>query len=597
MRLLNSESLRLREFYDDSVPLYAILSHTWEDDEVTFQDLTGSAGLTKAGFSKIRACCSQAIRDGYEWIWVDTCCIDKTSSAELSEAINSMFRWYRESAVCYVYLSDLPPQSPGRFDSASFMAASWFTRGWTLQELIAPHHVEFYDQAWNDVGTKTSLMDLIHERTGIRCDVLSGRCLLTWVPVAERMSWASNRKTSRREDIAYCLLGIFDIHMPLLYGEGPRAFVRLQQEILRNSEDLSILLWARDEPNAHLITLGVLAPSPDAFDDIPVWNLHGKQLGKLTRSWSGLHSSKLVHERIGPPALVKREDSEPPTITSRGLRTRLPRVGDRHGDEEEDVEGLYACTMGIGPVRGVLKLNHDYLAGYLCIKLTDKFPLSRQTGPIQRAESDRLYLITEDDEPIFTTSSPMYINMDHEWPNFPPRIDGIEVVFSHDYKSLFVPSISRLAADDWPFVIPGTRYIISSYCYIEQGKPGIFHVNWSGNPGTTHETLEYNVIVAIAIDDHQGNATRRGKDHIVFCASADQDLVREILSKEAGSEPGTTYIDLLKRSNQHRWADRYAEVLPGGSHVFQGAIKVRNLVPRLIVSIGAYKESCEMQED
>ncbi|TQN66183.1 Vegetative incompatibility protein HET-E-1 [Colletotrichum shisoi] len=581
MRLLNAESLRLREFYDDSVPVYAILSHTWEDDEVTFQDLTGPASLTKAGFSKIRACCNQAM----------------AHHAELSEAINSMFQWYRESAVCYVYLSDLPPQSPGRFDSASFMAARWFTRGWTLQELIAPHLIEFYDQAWNDIGTKTSLMDLIHERTGIRCDVLSGRCLLTWVRAAERMSWASNRQTARREDIAYCLLGIFDIHMPLLYGEGPRAFVRLQQEILRNSEDLSILLWACDEPDAHLTTLGALAPSPDAFDDIPVWNLHGKQLGKLTRCWSGLHGSKLFHEWIGPSALVKREDSEPPTITSRGLRTRLPRFRDWHGDEEAYVEGLFACTMGIGPVRSVLKLNHDYLAGYPCIKLTDKFSLSRQTGPVQRAEPDRLYLVTEDEKPTFTTSSPMYINMDHGWAKFPPRIDGVDVAIFPDYKSLLVPNIARLAADDWPFIFPGTKDIISSYCYIEQGKPGIFHVHWAGNPGTTHEAQEYDVVVAIAIDDHQGNATRHGEDHVVFCASTDKDLVREILSKEAGSEPGTTYIDLLERSNHHRWADRYAEALPGGSHVFQGAIKVKNLVPRLIVSIGSYNESSEMQED
>ncbi|KAJ0158907.1 Vegetative incompatibility protein HET-E-1 [Colletotrichum tanaceti] len=596
MRLLNAQSLHLREFYDDSVPVYAILSHTWEDDDVTLQDLTGPAGTAKAGFSKIRACCNQAIKDGYEWVWVDTCCIDKTSSAELSEAINSMFRWYRESAVCYVYLSDLPPQCPGRFDSASFMAARWFTRGWTLQELIAPHLVEFYDQAWNDVGTKTSLVDLIHERTGIRCDVLSGRCLLTWVRVAERMSWASNRQTSRREDIAYCLLGIFDIHMPLLYGEGPRAFQRLQQEILRNSEDLSILLWARDGPHANFVTLSVtlsvLAPSPDAFDDIPVWSPHGKQLGKLTRSWSGL-----FYERIRLSGLVKNQDSEPPTITSRGLRTRLPRFGDWRADEEEKVEGLYACTIGNGSVQDVLKLNHDYLAGYLCIKLTDKWPLSQETVPIQRAEPHHLYLVTEDDKPTFTPSSPMYIKIDHEWPHITPRIDRVQMAIFNDCKSLFVPSISRLAADDWPFILPETKGIISSFWSNEKMKPGVLHVHWAGNPGTTHESQEYDVIIAISTDNRDGNPLRQGKDPVVFCASADQDLVREILSKEARYEPGTAYIDLLKRSKTHRWADRYTEVLPGGRHVFQGAIKVKNKVARLTISIGSYKGSSEMVED
>ncbi|KAK2043744.1 HET-domain-containing protein [Colletotrichum somersetense] len=244
MRLLNADTLQLREFYNRYVPAYAILSHTWEDEEVTLQDLTDPASATKQGFSKVRACCAQAMRDGYEWVWVDTCCIDKTSSAELSEAINSMFRWYHQSSVCYVYLGDLPQQRPGDLDADRFTISKWFTRGWTLQELIAPDHVEFYDQEWNDIGTKLSLGDLIHKATGIRRDMLSGHLPLALASVAERMSWASTRKTSRLEDMAYCLLGIFDIHMPLLYGEGSRAFNRLQQEILRMTEDLSILLWA-----------------------------------------------------------------------------------------------------------------------------------------------------------------------------------------------------------------------------------------------------------------------------------------------------------------------------------------------------------------
>ncbi|OHW96933.1 HET domain containing protein [Colletotrichum incanum] len=288
MRLLNAETLQLQEFYDHNVPDYAILSHTWEEEEATLQDLTNPASATKKGFSKIRACCAQAITDGYKWIWVDTCCIDKTSSAELSEAINSMFRWYQQSSVCYAYLNDLPSQSPGDLDTRRFMSSKWFTRGWTLQELIAPGLVEFYDQNWNEIGTKLSLGNLIHRTTGIRHDILSGHLSLDSTSVAERMSWASTRKTSRLEDIAYCLLGLFDIHMPLLYGEGTRAFNRLQQEIIRSTEDLSILLWAPSEPAPQ--APGVLAPTPAAFHRITVLDIDQKELGALNRNWEIVQS-------------------------------------------------------------------------------------------------------------------------------------------------------------------------------------------------------------------------------------------------------------------------------------------------------------------
>ncbi|KAH9226250.1 hypothetical protein K456DRAFT_1808767, partial [Colletotrichum gloeosporioides 23] len=242
MRLLHTMTLDLNEFIGD-VPPYAILSHTWENDEVSLQDLSTTAGRSKKGFKKIEACCAPARRDGFDWAWLDTCCIDKTSSAELSEVINSMFRWYRQARVCYVYLSDLPSQYPGDVDRRQFHSVKWFTRGWTLQELIAPRAIGFYDQNWEEIGTKASLLDLLHDKTGIRLDILDGTTTHTVVPTGERMSWASNRETTRQEDLAYCLLGIFGIHMPLLYGEGSQAFIRLQQEILRTSEDLSILLW------------------------------------------------------------------------------------------------------------------------------------------------------------------------------------------------------------------------------------------------------------------------------------------------------------------------------------------------------------------
>jgi hypothetical protein len=172
------------------------------------------------------------------------CCIDKTSSAELSEAINSMFRWYEKAETCYAYLSDVPDGAglvPAQV-RARFAASRWFTRGWTLQELIAPRYVLFFSRHWKYFGTKESLCDQISAITGIDTDTLLGAGL-EHVSVARKMSWASCRNTTRIEDSAYCLLGLFDVNMPLLYGEGQKAFQRLQEEILRSSHDYSLFAW------------------------------------------------------------------------------------------------------------------------------------------------------------------------------------------------------------------------------------------------------------------------------------------------------------------------------------------------------------------
>ncbi|KAB5511241.1 heterokaryon incompatibility protein-domain-containing protein [Coniochaeta sp. 2T2.1] len=241
MRLLSVDTLELTTRHDaEHAPRYAILSHTWGDEEVTFQDLQTPAGRLMKEFRKILACCKQARKDGIKWVWIDTCCIDKTSSAELSEAINSMFNWYFRAAVCYTLLEDVPPRNP-HFPEAEFRKARWFTRGWCLQELIAPDNVEFYSANWTDIGTKWSLQPLITEVTGIPEHALRYYHLENY-SVAQ-MSWASTRKTTRDEDMAYCLLGIFGINIPLLYGEGRNAFLRLQREILTQNEDYSFLLW------------------------------------------------------------------------------------------------------------------------------------------------------------------------------------------------------------------------------------------------------------------------------------------------------------------------------------------------------------------
>jgi hypothetical protein len=228
----------LTEFTEDNIPPYAILSHTWGavGEELTFKDLVDRTGKNKAGYAKIRFCGEQAASDGLRYFWVDSCCIDKSSSAELTEAINSMFRWYREADRCYVYLSDV---SISDYDENGrlprFRKSRWFTRGWTLQELIAPASVEFFSLEGKRLGDKKSLERQIHEITGIAIQALRGSPLSDF-SIAERMGWAAKRKTTKKEDEAYCLLGIFGIHLPLIYGEGQNAFTRLEEEISKSSK-------------------------------------------------------------------------------------------------------------------------------------------------------------------------------------------------------------------------------------------------------------------------------------------------------------------------------------------------------------------------
>ncbi|KAJ8129646.1 hypothetical protein O1611_g3984 [Lasiodiplodia mahajangana] len=205
MRLINVDTLVLEDFMvvsPDTVE-YAILSHTWEDEEVTFQDFTSFDihVKNKKGYAKIISTCQLARRDGIRYAWVDTCCIDKTSSAELTEAINSMFNWYRDAKVCYAWLADLPAAAEEPIESA-LRNCRWFTRGWTLQELLAPRDVEFYDRSWEFRGTKKDLKDLVADASQIGADVLESPEGIYRLPIAQRMSWAAKRQTTRLEDMA-----------------------------------------------------------------------------------------------------------------------------------------------------------------------------------------------------------------------------------------------------------------------------------------------------------------------------------------------------------------------------------------------------------
>jgi hypothetical protein len=267
LRLKDDGQFSPVEYVGSNIPRYAILSHTWgaDHEEVTFKDLTEGTGKSKAGYRKLTFCANQAAHDGLQYFWVDTCCIDKTSSAELSEAINSMYQWYKNAEVCYAYLTDVTTKSNiGKRFETEFANSKWFTRGWTLQELIAPPVVIFFGASWNCLGNRSDFKTSIKKITNIEDSVLAAGDP-SKVSVAQRMSWASRRKTTRVEDMAYSLMGLFNVHMPPLYGEGKHAFIRLQEEIIKTVDDQTIFAW-KDACATSWTYVGLLARSPANFD-------------------------------------------------------------------------------------------------------------------------------------------------------------------------------------------------------------------------------------------------------------------------------------------------------------------------------------------
>lgn len=307
MRLLNTTSLKFKEFFEDQIPPYAILSHTWgsSDEEVSFHDMAHLSPRIlekdrRDGYSKIVNTCRLALEDGLEYAWVDTCCIDKSSSAELTEAINSMFRWYERASMCYVYLADVTPQTSLE---EGLKSCRWITRGWTLQELIAPRECHLLDGTWTCRGTKTKLKELLADLTGVPGPVLANEKLPRDYSVAQRMSWAAKRTTTRREDMAYCLLGLFGIHMPMIYGEGEMAFHRLQEEIIRRMDDPTIFTWEPADAAPDII--GILAASPAPFQDLrEPMGLGGFQPMEFTLTNKGV---KVVNAHINVTIMDKNK--------------------------------------------------------------------------------------------------------------------------------------------------------------------------------------------------------------------------------------------------------------------------------------------------
>lgn len=368
MWLLHTTELTLQDFISN-LPDYVILSHTWRQEEVTFEEILSEDqnAKHKHGYKKILGACAQAAKDGFDWIWIDTCCINKKSSAELSEAINSMYEWYWNAGICYVYLEDVSESESELIshEYSAFHDSRWFERGWTLQELLAPEVLEFYNYSWEFLGSKHMFASEIRKRTDIGHEYIVNRMSIQEAYIGEKFSWVSRRRTTRTEDIAYCLLGLVQVSMPLLYGEGTSAFHRLQLELLKKTNDHSILVW--EMPGFNDAGVGALAPAPRHFA-FHTW--------KICRPLSTARAAEaLTHE-----------------VTNNGLRITLPC-------KEREAGRLCArlhCTYGKDSVTVVQ------------LKYVEQHQRYRRTNDLLENKKNEEFLQDIDDWPLQT----IYIELD-----------------------------------------------------------------------------------------------------------------------------------------------------------------------------------------
>ncbi|RDX42230.1 hypothetical protein OH76DRAFT_1411385 [Lentinus brumalis] len=352
MRLLDTSTAELLWVDEPRHISYAVVSHVWVHDgegpqEQTFKDITkihrrrrrlrslvpglhkGKNNTIPAGVSeKIRRCCAVAREHGFERMWMDSCCIDKESSSELSEAINSLYNWYLHAKVCYAYLDDVECLEDPAARGSQFRRSRWFRRGWTLQELIAPGVLVFLSKGWRILGTKAMLASVIEEVTGIDRAILTHERSLNTVSVAKRISWASRRRTRREEDEAYSLMGILGVNIPTVYGEGRLAFIRLQEEVLKQTSDQTLFAWGPALRNN--VELDDDFPEEPAYfweePDEAVWEeLYMRNLFALSpRDFSSAGRVTSLSRHTLSERLQLTCPLPEYTMTSHGVRTTVP---------------------------------------------------------------------------------------------------------------------------------------------------------------------------------------------------------------------------------------------------------------------------------
>ncbi|KAI1747211.1 heterokaryon incompatibility protein-domain-containing protein [Xylaria castorea] len=348
MRLLDTTSFELRNGEQSSFRQegYAILSHRWVGLEITFDELkdhtaelrTGTRPLSSPQADKICGACETARNQGIRWMWIDTFCINKNSATEESESINSMFKWYREARLCITYLADVRRDTGLSITSTKIFKrtyndepSEWSFRGWTLQELLAPQDMQFFDMNWTHMA----------RITGIKAQYLTGAEHFSEACIAAKMSWISHRTTTEEEDMAYSMVGIFGVTMTPQYGEGRGAFMRLQEILLTTYLfDESLFAWKMPEPNAgekHGIRKdrwapgerGLLASSPEWF--------------------GGCGDIETIAEQTGARTFV---------MTPQGLRAPIRRQ--LYNGEMKTLDGMFGCLWItiVGSIPAVLGFQY-----------------------------------------------------------------------------------------------------------------------------------------------------------------------------------------------------------------------------------------------
>ena len=464
MRLLHTTTLELHDFIGDSIPQYVILSHTWGEGEVSFQDIINGdpKHKSKPGYAKLLGACNQAVRDAFEWIWIDTCCIDKSSSSELQEAINSMYLWYQSARICYIYLSDVSDHHAPAWEKCR-----WFTRGWTLQELIAPGCAEFYTEHWNLIGTKYEMSENISKITKIPPTVLETGTF-EGIPALDKLSWMAHRKTTRPEDITYALLGLFDVNMPLLYGEGgAKAFRRLQEEILKKSEDHTLFVW---RPSIWDKDGGLLASVPSRYCvDIGCSPCANKNLGDRTvveydagfLSGEGQFQSKSIYEYYNAFGEAKSPPQvAPASLTSVGMSItlwlididKLPKHYLKPMEHRKAVEGR-RWLVGLNVFSG----DHKKI---MCIMLFQRshsepmfrHPALRVFGWVDIADISSAILM-----PIRVAQPQLTLNN-----RIGPRVQNVAVAIEFqtslfELREIWKPGTGQIRIEDGRLIVIGSR--------------------------------------------------------------------------------------------------------------------------------------------
>lgn len=379
MRLLNTTTLKLEQFLNN-MPQYAILSHTWGEQEVTFNDISSSARTSLKGRQKVKNCCKLARSQGWQYVWIDTCCINKADSYEFGEAINSMFRWYEEAQICYAFLEDVPPHycsdGKSRPRNSEVVQSRWFTRGWTQQELLAPSFLAFVDSDWNIVGSReTCTLAVAYATTIEQKDIQNFRSC----SIATELSWASKRQTTKIEDRAYSMMGLLGVHMPLLYGEGKNAFVRLQHELIRLFNDETVLLWTTRKGSVFSTNARSFAERMGGRGRYPEWMVRESLFAESPEAFSESNGLAVIHFDKGPRnvglsnggislkvELFQRFEDEGSKYQQRLSNSRTPalyaiKLNCARTSEPDDPMILPLAATGIGhPVYEVLRTGSLY---------------------------------------------------------------------------------------------------------------------------------------------------------------------------------------------------------------------------------------------